>query len=64
MNIIECRFQEVIDQQKKSTWRELVIFSERELEVLKQFCSLFIAWRNSSDIVSFFAMLYHAGPSS
>ena len=29
MDIIGCRFQEVIDQQK-STWRELVIFTERE----------------------------------
>ena len=39
MDIIGCRFQEVIDQQK-STWRELVIFTDRELEALKQFCSL------------------------
>ena len=29
---------------KKSTWRELVIFTERELEVLKQFYSLSRAW--------------------
>ena len=43
MDIIGCRFQEVINQQK-STWRELVIFTERELEVLKQFCSLSWAW--------------------
>ena len=39
MDIIGCRFQEVMYQQK-STWRELVIFTERELEVLKQLCSL------------------------
>ena len=32
--------QEVIDQQKKSTWREFVIFTERELEAVKQFCYL------------------------
>ena len=31
-------FQEGIDQQKKSTWREFVIFTERELEAVKQFC--------------------------
>ena len=36
---IGCRFYGVIDQQK-STWREFVIFTERELEALKQFCSL------------------------
>ena len=41
MDIIGCRFQEVMYQQK-STWRELVIFTERELEVLKQFCMFFI----------------------
>ena len=33
-------FQEVIDQQKKSTWREFVTFTERELEAVKQFCYL------------------------
>ena len=43
MVIIGCRFHEVMYQQK-STWRELVIFTERELEVLKQFCSLSWAW--------------------
>ena len=32
--------QEVIDQRKKSTWREFVIFTERELEAVKQFCYL------------------------
>ena len=39
MDIIGCCFQEVIIR-KKSTWRELVISTERELEILKQFCSL------------------------
>ena len=39
MDIIGCCFQEVVYQQK-STWRELEIFTERELEVLKQFCFL------------------------
>ena len=39
MDIIGCRFQEVVHEQK-STWRELVIFTERELKVLKQLCSL------------------------
>ena len=39
MDIIGCRFQEMIDQQK-STWQELVIYTEGELAALKQFCSL------------------------
>ena len=33
-------FQEVIDQKKKSTWREFVIFTERQLKAVKQFCYL------------------------
>ena len=43
MDIIGCRFQEVMYQQK-SIWRELVIFTERKLEVLRaSLCKILIS---------------------
>ena len=57
MDIIGYRFQEVMYQQK-STWRELVIFTERELEVLNSSVLYrereFIVSRSSSDSMDIF----------
>ena len=46
MDIIGCRFQEVMYQQKKHMAR---VFTERELDSVLYRDREFIVWRNSSD---------------
>ena len=49
MDIIGCRFQEVMYQQKKHMARVSDLYRERELDSVLYRDREFIVWRNSSD---------------